>query len=426
MNGAGAPHTPHTPYSENELREGLARRAGEEDLGLLLGGMADRAVAHGRRLARRRRAMTVAVGLMAVAVAATAAVYARPGHDAGPAAPPVVGVDTLGATAMIAYDATCFDGPAGAPSLRSFVWGPAFQTYAVRASAASVVLSPDGRTALLHTGITQAGTTSYAVAPWTEVAAGSVPATAFRTFPGTTDLAWSTDGKALIDRAAAERDSVGAGPGAESVDVYDPATFAKTTKRLPAEIPGLTESARPGGAWRITGVTGTSSDLAITVMAPNAKEVRVYDGSGGSYAVMQLSNVPARITADRMFTTVFSPDGRFLLLRGSTDLAVFDLESHGRLVFQTRRGSAVTPGRPSLKEFQFLGWTAHDQLFGVVRWSTANRQDLGVHQRIELLTPSGQEVAATEVSVPGDPGRVCTLFSAAIGPADSFPGAVKL
>ncbi|ACU71715.1 hypothetical protein Caci_2802 [Catenulispora acidiphila DSM 44928] len=419
MNETGA------TYTEAELHTGLTAYAAEEDFDPLLTGMADRAMMRGRRLVRRHHAAVAAASLAVLGLAASAAIYLRPGHGSPqPPIPPAVGIDTAGATALLAYNATCFDGPVAQPSMTTFVWNPASKQYVKSSAAPMMELSPDGKLVLLQTGITLDGTTSYAVAPWADVAAGHVPAVAYRRFSSQVSLKWAADGRSLIDAAAGHADSAS---GADSISFYDPISFAKTSVPLPQSVRDLIDPKHTGGAWRVIDVSGTTASFTVTVMSKNAKQMRVIDGSGKTVRNVRLSNVPGHLGENDLTSATLSPDGRYLALWGNPGLAVYDLAtSADRLIFHAEHGAAGVDGKPHSQDFDFTGWTAHDQLLGIVRWSTSNQQQRDVHQQIKLLTPYGDQVGSQDIAVPGDAQRVCSVYITTTGPATDYPSATKL
>lgn len=412
-------------YTEAELHTGLTAHAAEQDFDPLLSGMADRAMTGGRRLVRRRRATVAGASLAVLGIAASATIYLRAGREGEqPPVPPAAGIDTAGATALLAYDATCFDGPVAQPSLATYVWDPASKRYVKLASGPMAALSPDGRLALLQTGITLDGTTSYAVAPWADLAAGRVSPGAYRQFSSQVSLTWATDGQALIDRSGGIG---GAARGDGSIDFYDPVSFAKTSVPLPRAVADLIDPQRAGGAWRITDVSGTEADFTLTVMSKDSKQVRVFDRSGQDLKDLKLPTLPSHLGESADDTAKLSPDGRYLALWGNPGLAVYDLATPAnRLIFHTEHGAVPADGKPHLQDFDNTGWTSHDQLLGVVRWSTSNREQADVHQQIKLLTPYGAEVGSVDIAVPGDSKRVCSVYIATTGPVRDYPSATKV
>ncbi|GAA1961456.1 hypothetical protein [Catenulispora subtropica] len=418
MNGTGP------TYTEAELHAGLAASADEEDFDLLLTGMADRAMTQGRSLARRRRATTVGASLAVLGLAASAAFSLRPGHeDDQPAVPPPAGITTVGATALTAYDATCFDGPVAQPSLTTYVWDPVTKQYAKTTAGPTITLSPDGRLALLQTGITTDGVTSYAVASWPDVVAGRVPAGAYRQVPAQVSLKWTTDSTGLIDEAAGRNAS---DPSDASIDFYNPTNLGKTARPLPAAVVDMITTRHAGGPWHVIDISGTVVDFTVTVVSKDYKQLRVITSGGQTIRNLKLPSVPSRLVQNSP-RLAFSPDGRYLALWNGSGSAVYDLATaSSRMVFHVERSGSADGGKPDPQNFELTGWTAHDQLFGVVRWSTSGSQQRDVHQEIRLLTPYGEEVDSVEVSVPGDTKRVCSLFTMTIGPAEDFPTATKV
>lgn len=412
-------------YTEAELHTGLTEHAAEQDFDSLLRGMADRAMTRGRRLVRRRRGTALATSLVVFGIAASATIHLRPGRGSEqPPLPPAAGIKTAGATALLAYDATCFDGPVPQPSMTTYAWNPASKQYVKVAAGPMTALSPDGKRALLQTGITLDGTTSYTVAPWADLAAGRVPPSAYRRFPSQVSLKWATDGHTLIDQSGGLS---GSARGDGSIDFYDPVTFTKTSVALPRTVADLINPQRSGGPWRITDVSGTESDFTISVLSTNSKQVRVFNRSGQTLKDLKLPTLPSHLDENDDNSATLSPDGRYLALWGNPGLAVYDLATPAnRLIFHTERGAAPADGKPHLQNFDNTGWTAHDQLLGIVRWSTSNREQADVHQQIKLLTPYGDEVDSVDIAIPGDTKRVCSVYIATTGPAQGYPSASKV
>jgi hypothetical protein len=237
-------------------------------------------------------------------------------------------------------------------------------------------------------------------------------------------LKWASDGLTLIDRSVG---ASGSAHSAGSVDFYDPVSFAKTSIPLPRAVADLTNPQRSGGPWRITDVSGTESDFTVTVLSKNSHQVRVFDRSGQALKNLKLPTVPSHLDENDQNSATLSPDGRYLALWGNPGLAVYDLATPAtRLLFHTEHGAAPADGKPHLQDFDYTGWTAHDQLLGIVRWSTSNREQADVHQQIKLLTPYGDKVDSVDIAVPGDTKRVCSVYIGTTGPAQDYPSATKL
>ncbi|ACU70350.1 hypothetical protein Caci_1427 [Catenulispora acidiphila DSM 44928] len=423
--------------TEQDLQEALADAVDDPAAERFTLGLSERALAEAAAASRWRRSMpgrrrrrrwvpVVAIGsafAVAAAVGAVAlggAVGSGGGSPSTLAAPEML-ANPLGQAGLVEFAVECF-GDHGPKLDMSYVWDPTTRQYhGVPGDVQTSYLpSPDGKQALVVRG-TASYVESWAVAPWSDAAAGRLTP-----HPSTNGggMHWTADGKEVVSDLAWNVDKESGGPtlASRTADFYDPATGRRLASvALPQTV--LTRVA--SGQWSIQEFQGDHGSVLFPLLSGDGSRLEYLNAQGVTVRTLTLqeglpgnvANVPNHNLTE---SAQLSPDGRYLAEYDGSVIAVFDLQADGKRI-----------GWMDIKAHLFTGWIgAHQLVTGVDRSepSTSGSRDdpapqTGHSPVYSILTPDLKVVQQATFVLPGDPRGTCATWPMSWAPTGQFPGA---
>jgi hypothetical protein len=363
--------------TEDDLRAGLRGEGidmAEHDRFLI--GLADGALAQARKQTRARRLGVVGVAAVAVAGISVSvlAMNGSPRADRNPIAPVAPSTHET-PTPQPAITSTSAPGSLPAPPLQgplalaefgtacapksssdpgtggTYLWNAAVQKYVATKLAGLYYPSPNGTEVVVTTPAPSGE--QWAVGSVADAIAGTH--LTFHPLPGdVVDMSWTPDGKEVMVKISTGTDFGKYVVNNPDVKFLDPASGTVHSVPFPAPVEDAVKGRSKEG-WLLEGWTGDEDSLVYVLASPQGSEFEWIDEQGHVVGTAQVQG-SYKTNEALPLTVTPSPSGRYLMVRRSPSLDVFDLRNHGAPVLD-----------PAVTTTPFVHlWTADDQIVASV------------------------------------------------------------